>query len=181
MENIYITGALHLLLTVVGSSYPFLFKNYTLDILYILFCLSKMLSWLLFKDECIISYLIKKQNNPEYKLGEKPFDLTDIYAITSSFISKETLTSVFSSLIILQSYLFIMVNQRSHILKPKYIYMMIFVYLFYALYLRKFYNEDLFKRFGIDKYDSMIRITLFLISSFITFCLLKKLIPLFPK
>ena len=37
----------------------------------------EMLSWLIFNNECLFSYLHKKEKNPKYKLGESS-ELTDI-------------------------------------------------------------------------------------------------------
>lgn len=37
-----------------------------------------LLIWLIYKNECICSYYYKKKINPEYKLGDKPSDTSDL-------------------------------------------------------------------------------------------------------
>jgi hypothetical protein len=181
MEQIsHIIGGFHWLIVGYELLYPFLLKNYTLDIIYILFILLEMLSWLLFNDECIVSFWTKKINNHEYKAGDDSLDLSDMKSVIPSFVSKDLLVGFFAVLSIVHSYLLILVNERSHLLKPKYIYTVVLIYLFYTLYVRKFYNEELFKRFATDKYDSVMRIIFSIALSFIGFCLVKKLIPVFP-
>jgi hypothetical protein len=54
-------------------------KNYIiLDKLYIITFIFIPLSWSFCKDECIISYLIKKYENPKYILGSEPENATDL-------------------------------------------------------------------------------------------------------
>lgn len=60
---------IHVLFSVILSTY-FLWRNDFLDIYALLFFIIMNLSWVIFNDECFISYLYKKINNPNYTLGE---------------------------------------------------------------------------------------------------------------
>lgn len=56
-----LTGILHLLIIFYQIFYPIIIQNSVLgDKIYILFHIILVSNWLLFKGECIISYLYKK-------------------------------------------------------------------------------------------------------------------------
>ena len=79
MNLIKIIGLCHLFGVIIENSYGLIPQvNYYLDKIYLISFVSIPLSWLCFKDECLISYFIKKIENPKYKLGDTPNDIKDI-------------------------------------------------------------------------------------------------------
>jgi hypothetical protein len=64
-----ILGYLHLILG-FGASVYFLWRNEVLDVFYILYFIGMNISWVLCKNECIISYIFKRMKDPNYKMGD---------------------------------------------------------------------------------------------------------------
>ena len=64
-----VLGYLHLILG-LGASLYFLWRNEVLDVFYILYFIGMNISWVLCKNECIISYIFKRMKDPDYKMGE---------------------------------------------------------------------------------------------------------------
>jgi hypothetical protein len=83
MLKVYnIFGKLHLFGMVIKNIYGFIIPKYILfDKLYLISFVFIQFSWLLCKDECIISYLIKKYKNKNYLLGSEPENIEDIIII----------------------------------------------------------------------------------------------------
>ena len=73
-----IAGVIHLIGLFTMYSLPILFRNKISYTLFILVYTLTPISWMLCKDECFISYFVKKFNNPDYKLGDSPDDYNDI-------------------------------------------------------------------------------------------------------
>jgi hypothetical protein len=72
-------GIIHLCAMILQDIYGFIIlENIFLDKLYIITFVSIPFSWILCKDECIISYIVKKIENTNYILGNQPEDVTDI-------------------------------------------------------------------------------------------------------
>ena len=66
-------GVIHLCGMIIENIYGFLFAKHVLcDKLYAVSFVFIPFSWVVCKDECIISYLIKKYENPHYILGTEP-------------------------------------------------------------------------------------------------------------
>lgn len=81
-----IIGFIHLCGMIIENMYGFIFiKNVIFDKLYIISFISIPFSWVIFKNECIISYISKKIENPHYKLGNDPANVKDI----SNFFTNE--------------------------------------------------------------------------------------------
>ena len=59
---------LHIICPFIISTYLF-WRADTFDIFYVYYFITLNISWLLFKDECLISYIYKKINDPSYVLG----------------------------------------------------------------------------------------------------------------
>uniref|UniRef100_A0A6C0KLY7 Uncharacterized protein n=1 Tax=viral metagenome TaxID=1070528 RepID=A0A6C0KLY7_9ZZZZ len=62
-------GFIHVLFSFIISLY-FLWRNDTFDIIYIVYFILLNLSWLIMKNECLISYIIKRKNDSDYSLGD---------------------------------------------------------------------------------------------------------------
>lgn len=72
-------GIAHLSGMMVENLYGIIFqKHILLDNLYFMSLIMIPLSWILCKDECIVSYLVKKYENPHYVLGSEPANINDI-------------------------------------------------------------------------------------------------------
>ena len=55
--------------------YIFIFRTNKYDIYYSVYFLLMVLHWIIFKNECILSYFEKKIIDKDYKLGDKPYYL----------------------------------------------------------------------------------------------------------
>lgn len=78
-------GLLHLGAMVTENIYGFIFpKTFGYDPAYMTLFLSIPLSWLAFKNECIISYLVKKYENPQYCMGSNPENSDDLTCLFPS-------------------------------------------------------------------------------------------------
>jgi hypothetical protein len=84
----HIVGVLHLSGMVLGNVYGFLFQqHFFMDRLYLFQFVVIPLSWIVCKDECLISYIVKKYKNPSYELGREPNNVEDMSGLFSSEIS----------------------------------------------------------------------------------------------
>ena len=76
-----IIGITHIFFMIIINLYGFIKTNNNTiicDYIYIISFVSISLSWLLLKDECLISYIDKKYSNPNYILGSEPYNVNDI-------------------------------------------------------------------------------------------------------
>uniref|UniRef100_A0A6C0JXA2 Uncharacterized protein n=1 Tax=viral metagenome TaxID=1070528 RepID=A0A6C0JXA2_9ZZZZ len=82
-------GIVHLGGIILENLYGFIFPPFIfLDNIYAITFISIPFSWILCKDECIISYIVKKWNDPTYIMGTNPADASDIPVIfTNAIIS----------------------------------------------------------------------------------------------
>lgn len=72
-------GLVHFCGMMIENLYGIIFpKHILLDKLYFISVMSVPLSWIICKDECLISYFIKKYENPQYILGSEPDNVKDI-------------------------------------------------------------------------------------------------------
>jgi len=72
-------GMLHLLGMMIENLYGWMTPKHTLfDRLYMMTFVSIPFSWIVCKDECIVSYAMKKLENKEYILGSEPENAKDI-------------------------------------------------------------------------------------------------------
>jgi len=87
-----IIGFFHLCGMVLENMYGFITTKHLLqDKLYIITFVSRPFSWIICKDECIISYIVKKYDKPDYVLGQEPENVKDI----SDFFYNDNLYSIF--------------------------------------------------------------------------------------
>ena len=72
-------GIFHLCEMIIENVYGFIIsKNIFSDKLYIISFIAIPFSWIICKDECFISYTMKKLENPNYILGTEPENVKDI-------------------------------------------------------------------------------------------------------
>jgi hypothetical protein len=62
-------GCIHFVLYAIVASYGFLFQKNWFDVWYVLFNFMMAISWTVFKGECILSLLLKWNNDPSYEMG----------------------------------------------------------------------------------------------------------------
>ena len=65
-----LVATLHGLIMTFNSFYGFITKKSWFDYLYLGFVYTTVLHWTFFKNECFITYLMKKMDNKKYVLGE---------------------------------------------------------------------------------------------------------------
>ena len=71
---------------IIENIYGFLSsKNIFFDKLYVISFISIPFSWIICKDECIISYVMKKIENPNYILGNVK-DISDLFTLNNNSI-----------------------------------------------------------------------------------------------
>lgn len=91
-------GILHLCGMIIENIYGFIFvKNVILDKLYIISFITIPFSWVICKDECIISYITKKIENPNYILGNEPEnvnDISDLFANKNQYLVFYNITNL---------------------------------------------------------------------------------------
>jgi len=104
-------GKFHLCGMIMQNVYGFIIgKNNLFDKLYIISFASITFSWIIFKDECVVSYIIKKIENPNYILGNEPDNVKDI----SSLFTNERQYIIFHNInILLRIGSVIIVNKRT--------------------------------------------------------------------
>ena len=71
-------GELHLCGMILEDIYGFITNKNIFDKLYIFSFVAIPFSWVICKDECLISYVIKKIENKKYVLGNEPENVNDI-------------------------------------------------------------------------------------------------------
>jgi hypothetical protein len=144
-----IIGLFHLFIMIYQIIYPIFFNNYFYDILYILFFYLLLLSYILLEGECIVTLIFKLINDDKYKLGSDIFNLKDVENILP-FVNREFIHTIFGIFPIYFSFALYKINNRTKAL-PNYNFLLFCIcYLFYISYLRKFFNEDLFKKYNLE-------------------------------
>jgi hypothetical protein len=134
-------GIFHLFGMMIENTYGFIsyqlinyeHKNYILpfdklDKLYIVSFISIPFSWSFCKDECIISYLIKKYENPKYILGSEAENADDLINL---FPNKNVYFIINKINPILRMGSIILVNNRTTQISYFIISPVILLYLFY--------------------------------------------------
>jgi len=104
-------GIFNLCGMIIQNVYGFIIgKNNLFDKLYIISFASITFSWIIFKYECVVSYIIKKIENPNYILGNEPDNVKDI----SSLFTNERQYIIFHNInILLRIGSVIIVNKRT--------------------------------------------------------------------
>jgi hypothetical protein len=104
-------GIIHLCGMIVEDIYGFIIgKNIILDKLYIISFVSIPFSWIICKDECIISYIMKKVNDKNYMLGNEPENVKDI---SNLFTNEQQYFIFYNVHNLLRVFSIIIVNNRS--------------------------------------------------------------------
>ena len=165
----YLIGGFHWLTIAYNYLYPLLFKNRVFDIIYILVIAFIILGWILLKGECAMSLFFKQQQNPNYKMGDNVFDLSDMQKVLP--IGEKLLINIIAVMTFVHIYLIYIVNTRSNILDTRLIYVLFFMYIYTILDLRKFYNPRFYHQYNISNYSWYLN-KLFILLLFAVFVLL---------
>lgn len=145
MEKIKrITGIIHILGIIIQNTYGLLpYNNELIDKIYMINFAIVPLSWIIFKDECLISYLIKKMENKDYILGENPNDVSDISDLFNNVNEYKIFNNIKN---VLRIYTFIIINNKTTKIDNNIIIPTIILYLIYTYdiscnlnYRKKFY------------------------------------------
>jgi hypothetical protein len=152
-----IIGTLHVAWTIFISIYGFIVsKKWGYDFYYIGYTLLLVISWLLCKDECFITYVYKKILDPTYTMGKDPNRMADSENIFGKDLSKYVMNTL---LIITVCSLYI-VSSRNNF-APHYLWILfILCYYIYLLILRKFYAPRFYETY-LKKHNPAFRILFF--------------------
>ena len=83
-KNDKVIGVLHLLYAIFIAFYGILLNKNRFDFIYILINIITVTSWTFYNGECILTYLIKKNNDKNYIAGNESTDLKDMYLVFGS-------------------------------------------------------------------------------------------------
>ena len=104
-------GTIHLCCMMIENVYGFIIeKNNLFDRLYIVSFVCIPFSWIICKDECIISYLVKKIENKNYILGSEPDNVEDISRL---FTNKKQYMVFYNMNVLLRLGSVVIVNMRT--------------------------------------------------------------------
>ena len=133
----YVFSSIHVLLLVSLLTYPFVIaKNYVFDKLYVLLFLLGKLSWIFCKDECYISYIFKKIENPTYILGNNAKEMDDLLQLSpNNYIGRFLSHGVLVFPLVYAAEI-VIVNHRSKIIPNFSLGLIIVFYIFYLYYIR---------------------------------------------
>jgi len=81
---IHLLGFIHLIHCPLLIIYPYITHNINHDLLYILYFILIVLSYILFNNECLISYSVKKIINKTYIAGSKMNYYPEMYIFTQN-------------------------------------------------------------------------------------------------
>jgi hypothetical protein len=152
-----IIGALHGVWTVFISVYGFIVsKKWGYDFYYMGYMILLVISWLLCKDECLITYVYKKILDPTYTLGKDSNRMADSENIFGKDLSKY----VMNLLMIITICSLYIVSSRNNF-APHYVWILfILCYSIYLLILRKFYAPRFYDA-HLKKHNPAFRILFF--------------------
>jgi hypothetical protein len=156
-----VLGIFHLIHSPLLILFPFIIKNYTTDIFYIIYFLFIMLLYTFINGECPISYICKLTLNNKYIAGH---DITYYPEMEYMFINKKYINYYFG--IMTTIYIFTLFFVIFRTMWFSYIsYILIFTFfilLNYFLFIRKFFsikNKNVFIIFQeITKYTLLFTI-----------------------
>jgi len=124
-----IIGFTHSFGSIMINTLPLCFQNPISNNLFILSYTITPITWILCKDECLISFLVKKINNPTYRLGQSPNDYSDLVSL---FRDIHILNFIFNTNTILQCISVFHIQQNNLLISPIYFYLPMMLRLIYA-------------------------------------------------
>lgn len=137
-----LTGILHFILSILLYSYGLIVRQRTSwDSLFLLITYVLVLHWTFYNGECVVSYLAKKKEDPEYVAGSDVFDLKDM---SDTGISPETIRIIMNILLLLWFYSTFVVLKRNRY-PMAFTIPFVFILIFYNGLLRWFHDNPNFK------------------------------------
>jgi len=143
-----LTGLIHILIFTFLIFYA-LFSPYKYDkyvfILFLLLCIH----WLILKGECLISYLYKKRQEPNYYIGKNPSEMKDIDDFSEEVsvytkINKDKIKNTIYILIYISFTLLFYRFIKHKTVKPLLILYFNFIFLImYIMYLKTNYRNNI--------------------------------------
>ena len=121
-------------------------KNILFDKLFILLFILGKLSWIVFKDECFISYLYKRVNNKDYVLGDNSTELSDILNIVKNEKLKYLLYIALLLFPVIYALEIFYVNSRIGLLPTNILILVLlfyFIYLYYIHFMKKNISKNI--------------------------------------
>ena len=131
-KNDKLVGVLHVFFSLFISFYGLMIKKNWFDYIYIFYTIIVSISWTFYNGECILTYLIKKNNDKNYIAGTESTDLKDMYLV---FGSKEIVYFIITILLFISAISLYLVLKRNNY--PYFIYYLFPIFLLlYTLSLR---------------------------------------------
>ena len=118
----------HIILIIVLSFYCFIFKKSDLDYLYLGYIYIIPLQWTFLNGECLMSYVLKKRQNPRYVAGSNPDN--EIKTTFKKHANLVNIASLFQHIFVMIN--FIIVSNRNQISYLFYIPYIIVIEVYYA-------------------------------------------------
>ena len=136
-----LVGLLHSAWTVFIAIYAFVLPS-KYDFVYMIYVLLLVISWLLFKDECVVTYIYRKMMDPSYTLGESAMSLDD----ASDIFGKSVVEVVIAGLMVVMTASLVVVSLRSGFVPPPVWIAFVLGFVIYLLTLRNFVpKSDVFR------------------------------------
>ena len=151
-------GFSYLLSGVILSSLPIIEKSdRSFDIFILTYSLSPI-SWMLCKNECIISYLVKKYTNPKYILGSNPYSYMDITELFEYINVVKMLQVTYTAITLLQSASLMIVQQSTPTIHPLIFYIPMALKIGYSFeivnkHIRIYYKGMMISSFSLLLYN----------------------------
>jgi hypothetical protein len=128
MINIII-GFTHSFSSVMINTSPIIYQNPIINKIFISAYTITPISWILCKDECIISFFVKKMYNPSYVLGEAPHDYPDL---VTAIRDLHILNFIYNTNTFLQCLSLFVIQQNTQSISPISFYIPMILRLIYA-------------------------------------------------
>jgi len=137
MDQKYTIGVLHFLISLMISSYALIFSKNSFDYVYIFYTICVIISWTLLNGECLVTYLIKINEDEKYVPGKDVLNNDDMYVCP---ISNENTNIIINLSMLLWWYSIRTVMIRNKY--PEYIPLsIIFLWIMYKILLHTYENH----------------------------------------
>ena len=132
-----VSGLLHAIVMIFLSLYAFIVPKYkTADFIYAITVITIVLSWLLFNNECFISYAIRKYQDPTYVMGSDAMNMNDLIDIFGPTMVNYVVNGIIAFMLIS----FYLVSFRSLLLSPNIMYIFVSCSALFLLSIRHFFE-----------------------------------------
>lgn len=149
-----ITGIAHLAWSFFLPLAAILLNNYVIDIFFIYHFLGVSLSWVYLHGECLITYLVKKAKDPDYKVGDNPHSMEDFLSIVSEPVYTYIILPV---MLFISAFAVYVTFKRNPTLLPMgFVYVVIATHIAYIVVLRR--PRDSFARKIVQEIFKVITI-----------------------